>query len=120
MLAIMTKIQFISLLAAPALIFSASADDNTDASKSSEVKPLKALLITGGGYHDYAKQQTILTEGVAARANVEWVIDIKDDQKDKLPLQYAKDDWAKGYDIIVHNECYAAFKDKEAVEKIVA
>ena len=28
-------------------------------------KPLRALLVTGGGYHDYKKQKTILTEGIS-------------------------------------------------------
>ncbi len=37
-------------------------------------KPIKALLITGGCCHDYAKQKDILTQGISARANVEWTI----------------------------------------------
>ena len=39
-----------------------------------EAKPLKALMITGGGYHDYKNQKKIIAEGVSARANVEWTV----------------------------------------------
>ena len=35
-------------------------------------EPLKALLITGGCCHDYAKQKLIISQGVSKRANVDW------------------------------------------------
>ena len=34
-------------------------------------EPLKALLITGGCCHDYAKQKLIISQGVSKRANVD-------------------------------------------------
>src|SRR5438093_1248462 len=37
-------------------------------------QPLRALLITGGCCHDYEAQKKILTEGINARANVQWTI----------------------------------------------
>jgi hypothetical protein len=37
-------------------------------------KPVRALLVIGGCCHDYAKQKDILTKGISARANVEWVV----------------------------------------------
>ena len=37
-------------------------------------KPLRALMVTGGCCHDYANQKKILSEGISARANVEWSI----------------------------------------------
>ena len=37
-------------------------------------EPLKALLITGGCCHDYAKQKLIISQGVSKRANVDWTI----------------------------------------------
>ena len=39
-----------------------------------EDRPIKALLVLGGCCHDYKAQQKIITEGVSARANVEWTI----------------------------------------------
>ena len=66
--------------------------------------PLKALLITGGGYHDYAKQQHILSKGVSARANVKWPLSLENPKGGGLPEIYKDPDWAKAYDVIVHNE----------------
>ena len=80
-------------------------------------KPLKALLITGGGYHDYEKQKVILTEGISARANVEWTVVLQ--LRGVMPKIYEDKDWAKGYDVVVHNECFAKYSDAEQIERIV-
>ncbi len=82
------------------------------------IAPLKALLITGGGYHDYAKQQHILSKGISARANVEWTIKLEN-PKSGIPEVYSDPGWAKKYDVIVHNECHAKFKDPKVIEEIV-
>ena len=84
-----------------------------------EVKPLKALLITGGGFHDYQKQKVILTEGISERANVEWEVVLENPKRGAMPELYADKDWAKGYDVIVHNDCFASYSDAETVERIV-
>ena len=86
---------------------------------AAEVRPLKALLITGGGYHDYQSQKKILTEGVSARANFEWTVVLENPKRGALPQVYAKKDWAAGYDVIVHNECYASYTEAATVERIV-
>lgn len=38
-------------------------------------------------------------------------------RKTKLEV-YEKEDWAKGFDVVVHNECYGAVGDVEFVERI--
>ena len=83
-------------------------------------QPIKALLVTGGCCHDYNRQKLILTRGISARANVVWTVvqqggTTTDTQ---IPL-YNDPDWAKGYDIVVHNECFAGVKDKEFVDRIL-
>ena len=37
-------------------------------------KPIRALLVTGGCCHDYARQKLILARGISARANVVWTV----------------------------------------------
>ena len=91
---------------------------------SGEVKaerPIKALLVTGGGYHDYEQQKKIMTEGVSARANVVWTIhhDTSKQDNHKMPF-YENPNWADGYDIVVHNECFAAVTDPKYVENVLA
>src|ERR1035441_469212 len=69
-------------------------------------KPLKVLLITGGCCHDYAKQKDILKRGVEARINVQVeIIFVADDSTHpQLPI-YGKPDYAKGCDVVIHDEC---------------
>ena len=85
-------------------------------------EPIKALLITGGGSHDYEHQKTILTEGISARANVVWTIADEGEHdkvpKDHLATTYYKPDWSKGYDVIVHDECYGGVTNVDFVEKV--
>lgn len=83
-------------------------------------KPIEALLITGGGFHDYEHQQHILTEGISARANVHWTIFYENgDTKHELSI-YDKPEFWKGYDIIVHNECFADVTDPAFIAKVLA
>ena len=84
-----------------------------------QTQPIKALLVTGGCCHDYKAQKQILTEGLSARANVEWdvVYHPSDDRSVKLEL-YQNANWAEGYDVVVHNECYGEVNDVAFVERI--
>ena len=85
-----------------------------------KARPLKALLVTGGCCHDYTAQKKIIPEGVSARANVEWTIVHEGDDRDHKVSIYSNPDWAKGYDVIVHNECYGQVTDVAFVEQIAA
>jgi hypothetical protein len=38
------------------------------------VKPIRALMISGGCCHDYPNQNLILSEGISSRARVEWTL----------------------------------------------
>lgn len=87
-------------------------------------EPIHALLITGGCCHDYGDQQKILTEGISARANVTWTILYEGGSskggviRDHRMSIYEKSDWAKGYDIVVHNECFGDVTNAEFVDHI--
>lgn len=84
-----------------------------------EIKPLKVLMVTGGCCHDYENQKMILAEGISARANVEFTIvhEGGDSREHKVSI-YEKQDWAKGYDVVLHNECFGAVTDVAFVERI--
>jgi putative membrane-bound dehydrogenase-like protein len=83
-------------------------------------KPLKALLITGGCCHDYAKQHEVIAKGIQSRANVQVDVIWTDDKGTNPPLPvYDKADWAKGYDIIIHDECAASMNNKETLTRIL-
>ena len=85
-----------------------------------EGKPIRALLVIGGCCHEYGKQKDILTKGISARANVQWTIAYDPDTSTKhLNPVYGKPDWAKSYDIVVHDECCADVKDLELINRIL-
>lgn len=89
------------------------------AAKANE-RPLKALLVTGGCCHDYARQKRILTQGVNARINVDWTVVHQGGSTTdtKIPL-YEDENWADGFDVIVHNECFAKVTDPEWVDRVL-
>lgn len=82
--------------------------------------PLRALLVCGGCCHDYEKQSVILRDGIQARANVQ--VDVIRSQetgtKPWFPI-YEDKDWAKGYDIVIHDECAADVTEMPYVQNIV-
>lgn len=85
-----------------------------------ETKPIRALLILGGCCHDYQEQQTLLTTGLSTRIPIQWVVSYDPDTGTKhLNPWYEKDDWAKGFDVVVHDECCSDVTDIKTVERIL-
>ena len=84
-------------------------------------KPLRALLITGGCCHDYAKQKDILKQGLERRINI--VIDQAHTNdkstKPQLPI-FGNPDYAKGYNVIIHDECAAGISDQGIIDDVLA
>ena len=82
---------------------------------------IKALMISGGCCHDYPNQNVILSEGISNRARVDWTLVNQGAAKRdvKIPI-YSNSDWAKGYDVVVHNECFGGVEDADWLEKIVS
>jgi len=94
---------------------------NSPLLEAADQKPLRALLITGGCCHDYANQKEILKKGLEARINV--VVDQihTDDKSTKPPLAIlGKPDYAKGYDLVIHDECGSDISDQATVEGVLA
>ncbi|MDO8542696.1 MAG: ThuA domain-containing protein [Opitutaceae bacterium] len=82
-------------------------------------KPVRALLITGGCCHDYPTQAKLLKDAVAKLALVEWTVvnEGGSGTTAMIPL-YHNPDWAKPYDVVVHNECFANTADADYIRKI--
>lgn len=91
------------------------------AAAAPDAKPLKALLVIGGCCHDYGAQKDLLEAGIEARTNIQVDVCYSADKSTKATFTcYAKDDWAKGYDVIIHDECSADTKDPKTVARILA
>ena len=88
---------------------------------ASAAEPLKGLLLTGGCCHDYDNQKLIITEGLSQRLNMKWdIVHEGGESRDHKLSVYADPNWAKKYDLIVHNECFGAVVDPEFVKSIAA
>jgi type 1 glutamine amidotransferase len=83
-------------------------------------KPIRALLVIGGCYHDYAKQKDILTKGISARATVQWTIAYDPNTScNHLNPVYESVEWAKGFDVVVHDECCSDVTDIDIINRIL-
>jgi len=89
-------------------------------SPAAETPALKALLITGGCCHDYAKQKDLLKNGLEARANLKVdIIYVADGSTSpKLPI-LGNPEYAKGYDVVIHDECGADINNEAIVEAVL-
>ncbi len=92
----------------------------TMAAESSEKKQtVKALLITGGCCHDYPFQSDKLIKHSQTVANIEWTVVNEGGKGTKAKIKlYENPNWAKGYDVVVHNECFANTADADYIRKI--
>ncbi len=91
------------------------------AAKAGEsVAPIRALLISGGCCHDYPRQGVIISKGLAQRARIQVdVVEEGDGKKDHQVSKYNEANWADGYDVIIHNECFGDVKDEAFIRKIL-
>lgn len=101
-----------------ALIFSASAVF-AQAKEAAGDAPLRVLLITGGCCHDYPAQTAAMKAGAEKRGRVEWTVVAEGGTGSDAKISlYDAPDWAKGYDVVVHNECFGKTDDVAYVRKI--
>ena len=90
-----------------------------------DARPIKVLLVTGGGFHDYPKQRQILEAGLKARINADITHVYYDMQpndpprRPKLPI-FGNPDYADGYDVVIHNECAGDVNDTPTVKAVLA
>lgn len=111
-------LQLLTLLAAVCVVaIPASAKP-----KPSPQPDIKALLITGGCCHDYDLQRELIPAmvDVNTKLKVDWTILHQRTKKGDVLLEFYKNpDWAKGYDIVVHNECFANIGDVDYIDGIL-
>ncbi|MDZ7692430.1 MAG: ThuA domain-containing protein [Balneolaceae bacterium] len=89
---------------------------------SEEQPPIQALLITGGGWHDYEAQKKMLTEGINERLGdkIEWTIIHEGEGDPDHHVSILKEEnWAEDYDVVVHNTGFGRVTDPDFVEQFV-
>lgn len=90
--------------------------------KPSPKPDLKALLITGGCCHDYDAQRELIPAMVDMHTTlkVQWtILHQRVTAGDVLLDFYQNSEWAKGYDVVVHNECFANVGEVDYIDNIL-
>ncbi len=90
------------------------------ASAEKSPPPLRVLLVLGGCCHDYETQQQLLKAGIESRIGAVVDIAYNPDKSTKATFPiYETPDWAKGYDVVLHDECSADVTDPAYVKRIL-
>jgi uncharacterized protein len=81
--------------------------------------PLRVLMLTGGCCHDYETQKTILSAGIAERANVDFTIVHEGGNGTKHQFEMLKKPgWEKDFDAVLYNICFAMETDKDYIDSV--
>lgn len=81
---------------------------------------VRALYVTGGGFHDFETQVTIVPPGIAARTDVEWTIDhTAGEATDALIPRHENTRWADEFDVVVYNMSFSFVVDVDWIERLV-
>ncbi len=94
----------------------------TATSPAQAAEQIKILLITGGCCHEYDYQTEQLKKAFSeAGVDVEWKIINEGGTGKAVQIKlYDNPDWAKGFDVVIHNECFADTTDVDYIERITA
>ena len=86
---------------------------------------VKALLVTGGCCHNYAEQAAVITSLLTSNAvtlgfKINWTVNHQGGRTtfNKLAL-FDNPDWAKGFDVVIHNYCLPDIADAEWVRQVM-
>ncbi len=112
----------ISLFLLSLSVFAGSTLTRAESPDAQSSKPLRLLLITGGCCHDYRYQAEAMQRAFKdAEVNAEWKIVHEGGNGTHAEIELYNDpNWAKGFDVVIHNECFADTKNPEYIRKITS
>lgn len=89
------------------------------AAEDKKEEALKVLIVTGGCCHDYEFQSAAMIGGISKHAKVDFTL-VNEGGKgtDAQIALYDDPKWAKPYDVVIHNECFANTADETYIRKI--
>ncbi len=82
---------------------------------------IRALYVTGGGFHEFEKQETILPPGIAQRIRIDWTIDHTAGKSTETLIERHKDTaWTKDFDVVLYNMSFSHVVDVDWIERLSA
>ena len=118
-----STLALVAVLAALCLTVAPGAHQNGAAQSSGAgaPRPIRALYVTGGGFHDFVKKEAILPPAMAERANVTWTIDHTAGKSTEVLIERHKNtDWTKEFDVVLYNMSFSFVVDVPWIERLAA
>jgi uncharacterized protein len=109
----------LTLLAASVLTASPAAGVVSVQGTRTAVRPIRALYVTGGGFHEFVKQEGIVPPAIAQRANVAWTVDhTAGTSTEKLIDRHKDIAWTKEFDVVLYNMSFSFVVDVPWIERL--
>ena len=81
--------------------------------------PIRALYVTGGGFHEFVKQESILPPGLTERLNITWTIDhTAGTSTEALIERHRNTDWTRSFDVVLYNMSFSHVVDPEWIGRL--
>jgi type 1 glutamine amidotransferase len=82
---------------------------------------IKALIVSGGCCHDYSGEAKVLMDTISKVLPVDWTVAVQGGRGTIGNISlYDSPNWIAGFDIVVHNECFADVTDPAYLRKITS
>lgn len=82
-------------------------------------RPIRALYVTGGGFHDFVKQETIVPPAVAQRIRIDWTIDHSAGKSTEVLIErHRNTDWTKDFDVVLYSMSFSHVVDVDWIERL--
>lgn len=109
-------ITFVATLIVSACLVSPAVADKPAENDS----PVNILLITSGCCHDYDFQSKAMQLAFEKRGvQATWTVVNEGGKGTSAEIDFYKNpEWSKGFDVVIHNECFAATKNPEYIRQI--
>ena len=87
-----------------------------------DTPPIRILVITAGCCHDYGYQTKAIKQALADRkVAAKWTVVSEGGRGTSAEIDfYDNPRWAAGFDVVIHNECFANTDNSEYIRKITA
>ncbi len=82
-------------------------------------RAIRGLYVTGGGFHEFVKQEAILPPAVAQRVKIDWTVDhTAGKSTDVLIERHRNTDWTKAFDVVLYNMSFSHVVDAAWIERL--
>jgi type 1 glutamine amidotransferase len=93
--------------------------DPQKASRTEAPRPIRGLYVTGGGFHEFVKQETILPPAVAQRIKIDWTVDHTAGKSTEVLIdRHRNTDWTKAFDVVLYNMSFSHVVDVPWIERL--